>query len=77
MADDTTPANAGELEALRSVVRKLVNDDTAVLNPQGYLVVDDNGAYDFGSRSIDLTPEELSAVQAALDTGSTEPECGC
>ncbi len=56
-------------DALAAVVRKLVNDETAVYNEGGYIVVNDIADSVWGgtgSRSIDLTAAEQEAVREAL-----------
>lgn len=65
----TKPDHSAELVALRSLVRKFVDDISVVYNEGGYLVAPYDDGGDVGTRCIDLSPEEIAALKAALIDG--------
>lgn len=58
-----------ELVALRSIVRKLVDDDSIVYNAGGYLVAPYDDGDDWSSQCIQLAPDEIAALKSALIDG--------
>jgi len=60
-----------EVERLREVIRRIVDDETVVINEWGYLVV--LMTDDHSSTIVDLAPEQFAAVKRALSGSSEEP----
>lgn len=62
-----------EVERLREVIRRIVDDETVVINEWGYLVVLMTDDPDHSSTIVDLAPEQFAAVKRALSGSSEEP----
>lgn len=64
-----------EVERLQEVIRRIVDDETVVINEEGYLVVLMTDDPDHSSTIVDLAPEQFAAVKRAL-SGRKEADRG-